>query len=130
MDPKVSSLGLSVLDEACDDDDGMDSLIAKKPELWKMGDQARNLLLRFCFAFFFFFFGCALVSYFVVVVVVVFRFYSRPRGLQFLKENNLLKQHLEIWKEKENLEYVNAVESELAEAFSPSLYKMRETEQQ
>jgi hypothetical protein len=48
QDVKVASVGLSVLDEAADDKECLDSLIGKKPDeaLLKMGRAGKDLLTR------------------------------------------------------------------------------------
>jgi len=100
-DGKVASVALSLLDEACDEVESMDTLILRKPQLHKMGEAGRTLLCRFL---------------------------SRPNGVKYLIEINFLDPELKLWKEKTCLNYVVEVERALAEIFSPSLYKQRESE--
>jgi len=101
QDAKVAQLSLSILDEASDEGESLDSLISKKPQLLKMGEAGKNLMLRFL---------------------------SRSAGFKYLSDIGFVTQELKMWKEQLNVAYVNAVESALVESFSPSLYKQRESE--
>jgi len=103
VDAKVASIALSVLDEACDEVECLDSLIAAKPQIVRtMSDLGKCLWLRFL---------------------------SRPAGFKWLSEINWIEEEMKSWKRKLNVVYVINLETALAEVFSPSLYKQRETEQ-
>eukprot|EP01114_Cavostelium_apophysatum_P016624 TRINITY_DN4775_c0_g1_i1.p1 TRINITY_DN4775_c0_g1~~TRINITY_DN4775_c0_g1_i1.p1 ORF type:complete len:1113 (-),score=304.93 TRINITY_DN4775_c0_g1_i1:63-3401(-) len=101
-DAKVAQIALNILDEACDEVECMEVLIAKKPpHLLKMGEAGKNLALRFL---------------------------SRPSGFKYLESIGFIAEEMKLWREKLNHDYVINIESNLAEIFSPSLYKQRETE--
>lgn len=101
-DTKVANLALTILDEACDEADCMDSLIATRPSSLNTSEQARNLFLRFL---------------------------SRPEGFKLLSELGFIRDELKRWKRIQNVAYVAALESTLAEIFYPSFYKQRESGQ-
>lgn len=102
-DVKVTKSALSILDEACDEVEYLDSLIATKPSvLLKLGLPAgKDLWLRLL---------------------------SRPHGFKLLSDINFLQPELKLWKEKLNNTYAQSVERALTEAFSPSIYKHRESD--
>eukprot|EP01132_Coremiostelium_polycephalum_P001142 gene1142-1449_t len=103
QDAKVSALALNVLDEACDDPQGLEALILLKPPLLKLGKPGKSLLLRFL---------------------------SRPTGLSYLLQINFVEQEEAAWLKEENANYVISVENAISEALTPSVWRQREAPDQ
>ncbi|KAL6050423.1 Peptidyl-prolyl cis-trans isomerase fkbp11 [Balamuthia mandrillaris] len=89
---RVKELALSILDEACDEDECLESLISKKPRsLLDMGAEGKSLVLRFL---------------------------SREQGLQYLQETGFVASELELWRQTESQNYVMDIEKALDHTFS------------
>eukprot|EP01117_Protostelium_nocturnum_P011476 TRINITY_DN4163_c0_g1_i2.p1 TRINITY_DN4163_c0_g1~~TRINITY_DN4163_c0_g1_i2.p1 ORF type:complete len:1169 (+),score=280.38 TRINITY_DN4163_c0_g1_i2:189-3695(+) len=102
-DPKVVQMALSILDEACNQVECMDSLIASKTQLLKFGQTGKNLWLKML---------------------------SRPAGFQRLS-GEFIDEELKLWKEQLNLSYASNIEAELNDTFSPATHsRQRDPEQQ
>jgi rapamycin-insensitive companion of mTOR len=103
-DTKVGHIALSVLDEACDEEECLEGLIAKQPApiLLQMGKPGRDLLLRLL---------------------------SSPQGLAYLLEQQFIEEALKKWKDNGNVEYVVALEEAIENAFSSSVWREKGNEQ-
>ncbi|EGG19480.1 cytosolic regulator of adenylyl cyclase [Cavenderia fasciculata] len=102
-DTKVSQLALNVLDEACDDPNGLDSLIHLQPPLLKLGKNGKSLMLRFL---------------------------SRKSGLDYLLGTSFVEQEEKLWLSGENANYVIQVEGAISEALTPLIWRQREAPDQ
>ncbi|XP_071486718.1 rapamycin-insensitive companion of mTOR-like [Diadema antillarum] len=87
----ISSLAIDVLDEACEDDANLHSLVHMRPPLLHMGDKGALLLTRFM---------------------------STTKGFKYLHDVNYVAHELERWFTYFNRKYVTLVETEINEAFT------------
>eukprot|EP01102_Stenamoeba_stenopodia_P001967 TRINITY_DN11778_c0_g1_i1.p2 TRINITY_DN11778_c0_g1~~TRINITY_DN11778_c0_g1_i1.p2 ORF type:complete len:1167 (-),score=309.88 TRINITY_DN11778_c0_g1_i1:109-3609(-) len=89
---KVVIEALQVLDEACDDIECLESLIARKPNLMNLGKEGKGK-------------------------EIMIRFLSRNSGFQYLyNETNLIQIELQSWRETEYINYALNVEKNLQSA--------------
>jgi len=100
-DPKVVNEALSILDEACDDTECLESMIAKRPKLTDMGEKGKNLVIRFL---------------------------SRSTGFAFLKEVNFVQAELNLWRQSGYIEYTCKLESLMAEMFSKTVWRTQKAD--
>jgi rapamycin-insensitive companion of mTOR len=98
-DPKVTQVALSVLDEACDEPSCLEAVIKHNPPLLKHGKPGKNLMLRFM---------------------------SSTNGLRLLKDANFIHSEMQLWKDEENVAYLQSIEASLSEALSPTIWRQRE----
>ena len=87
----VVQAALDILDEACDNQENLKTLISLRPSLLHVGDRGLLLFIRYL---------------------------STPVGFNFLKNANFLNYELNRWKENFNLKYVKIVEDLLNETLS------------
>ncbi|XP_071846524.1 rapamycin-insensitive companion of mTOR-like isoform X2 [Apostichopus japonicus] len=90
-DKQVSTEALAVLDEACEDEINLHSLVQIRPSLLHLGDHGALLLTRFL---------------------------STPKGFRYLSEVNFVQNELDKWYSTLNRKYVILVETEINEAFT------------
>ncbi|XP_071799748.1 rapamycin-insensitive companion of mTOR-like [Asterias amurensis] len=87
----VTSEAIEIIEEACEDDSNLHSLVQIRPSLLHMGDRGVLLLTRFL---------------------------STPKGFKYLSEVNFVTHELEKWRTSYNCKYVTLVETEINEAFT------------
>ncbi|XP_038056476.1 rapamycin-insensitive companion of mTOR-like isoform X1 [Patiria miniata] len=87
----VASEAVEIIEEACEDDTNLHSLVQIRPSLLHMGDRGVLLLTRFL---------------------------STPKGFKYLSEVNFVTHELEKWRSVYNRKYVTLVETEINEAFT------------
>ncbi|XP_022101706.1 rapamycin-insensitive companion of mTOR-like [Acanthaster planci] len=87
----VASEAIEIIEEACEDDTNLHSLVQIRPSLLHMGDRGVLLLTRFL---------------------------STPKGFKYLSEVNFVTHELEKWRSVYNRKYVTLVETEINEAFT------------
>jgi len=99
-DVKVAQVALNVLDEACDDEECLETLIQKRPNLLEgsLGRQGRDLM---------------------------FRFLSLPSGYNLLSETSFITDELNNWKKSEYITYMVSLEHQLQEAFSSTVWRSK-----
>ncbi|XP_041475993.1 rapamycin-insensitive companion of mTOR-like isoform X2 [Lytechinus variegatus] len=87
----ISNLAVDILDEACEDDANLHSLVHMRPPLLHMGDKGALLLTRFI---------------------------STTKGFKYLHDVNYVSHELERWYTYFNRKYVTLIETEINEAFT------------
>ncbi|XP_030844625.1 rapamycin-insensitive companion of mTOR-like isoform X2 [Strongylocentrotus purpuratus] len=87
----ISGLALDILDEACEDDANLHSLVHMRPPLLHMGDKGALLLTRFI---------------------------STTKGFKYLHDVNYVSHELDRWFTYFNRKYVTLIETEINEAFT------------
>ncbi|CAH1775574.1 unnamed protein product [Owenia fusiformis] len=87
----VALEAISVLDEACENEANLASLVQMRPSMLHLGDKGALLLCRFL---------------------------SIPSGFKFLRDANYINNELDKWHESFNTKYVKIVEEKLNEAFT------------
>eukprot|EP00004_Rigifila_ramosa_P013527 TRINITY_DN3004_c0_g1_i1.p1 TRINITY_DN3004_c0_g1~~TRINITY_DN3004_c0_g1_i1.p1 ORF type:complete len:1085 (-),score=258.97 TRINITY_DN3004_c0_g1_i1:103-3207(-) len=90
-DPDVANVALSVLDEAVDDLECLESLISKRPSILQMGYTGKNLQLRFL---------------------------SVDSGFAYLNDIEVVASEMVHWKKVGCIAYVNSIETALANAMN------------
>ncbi len=65
------------------------------------------------------------IKRYLLLFILYPRFLSRPAGFEYLNGNSFIQEEFKFWKTQHNLVYTQTIESQLAETFSPSLYKQR-----
>jgi rapamycin-insensitive companion of mTOR len=93
-DRNVVGIALSVLDEACDDTECLESLIGRRPNLQDMGQPGKDLLLRFL---------------------------TRPSGFQALDGTGFIRAELDAWHGGGCVQYALQMETSLREAFAKAI---------
>jgi len=87
----VSLAAIDVLQESCDLEENLESLISLRPSLLHLGDNGLLLLVRYL---------------------------SLQSGFKFLKDANFIDYELNRWRNGFNLKYVRVVEDVLNECFT------------
>ena len=51
---------------------------------------------------------------------------SSTNGLKLLKELDFITNEMQLWKDEENVAYLQSIEAALSEALSPTIWRQRE----